>query len=92
MTLVAYLRRRGWQKSESLANGAGTFYEAADRGEAVLVLRSTAFADYAVRMAEAIDALAQVEGRMSADVLRDLLDNSETGVATAPESPLATPT
>ena len=77
-SLEAYLARRDeWGKSAAMANGAGVFYELEDGGKAVVVLRSTEYGDYAVRMAENVSVLAEYEDREPRQVLQDLLASYE---------------
>ena len=78
IALRAYLKRHGkWQQAETMANGAGVFFEAAGREEAILLLHKMEFGDYADRMAENITVLAAHEGREPDNVLQDLLASCE---------------
>lgn len=76
--LRAYLERRsGWYETDTMASGAGHYYEVTDANDAVLVLRSTHYADYTLRMAENLAVLAEYEHRDAEHILQDLLASDD---------------
>ena len=70
-----------------MENGAGVFYELPHRAGCVLVLRATQFADYSVRMAENVAALAKHEDRDPNHVLQDLLASNDDVVRIGIDTP-----
>ena len=77
-SLRAYLQRHpGWYETDTMASGAGQYYELTDANDAVLVLRSTQYADYTLRMAENLAVLAEYEQRDPEHVLQDLLASDD---------------
>ena len=74
LSLRTYLERhRSWKETAKLKSGAGTYYEAPNSKDPVLVLGLNTFADYSVRMAENIAILARYEQRDPDYVLQELL-------------------
>ncbi|TVR97728.1 MAG: hypothetical protein EA406_08365 [Rhodospirillales bacterium] len=75
LELAAYLRAKGWRRKADI-NGKGSLWlvELPDGEEfdVTLPLRQD-LADYALRMGELLQTVAQVEGRSELEVLRDLM-------------------
>lgn len=73
-SLRAYVESRGWRKAGTYTYpGTAHIYESDANGGGITVMESTHFADYPLRMWEAIWALADAENREWSAVLSDLL-------------------
>ncbi len=69
--LRAYIEARGWRKAGTYP-GLADVYEFDEDGPGIRVAASIHFADYPLRMWEAVSALADTEDREWSAVLRDL--------------------
>lgn len=73
-SLRSYVESRGWRKVGTYTYpGTAHIYESDANGDGITVMESTHFADYPLRMWEAIWALADAENREWSAVLSDLL-------------------
>lgn len=73
-SLRSYVESRGWRKAGTYTYpGTAHLYESDANGDGITVMESTHFADYPLRMWEAIWALADAENREWSAVLSDLL-------------------
>ncbi len=73
-SLRSYVESRGWRKVATYTHpGTAHIYEFGDNRDGITVMESTHFADYPLRMWEAIWALADAENREWSAVLGDLL-------------------
>ena len=70
-SLRSYVESRGWRKAA--ASGTARVYELDANGDGITVMESARFADYPLRMWEAIRTLADAENREWSAVLSDLL-------------------
>jgi hypothetical protein len=70
LEVVQYLRAKGWQQEGDLGNKATLWVTDTD-AEIVLPMRRD-LGDFALRMAEVLQTLEQVEARSQLDILRDL--------------------
>lgn len=70
-SLNVYLETRGWD-SEAAVGGTVWRYSVGDDEAFILVPRSNSFRDYARRVREAIETLAEVEGRHPGEVLENI--------------------
>jgi hypothetical protein len=75
--VTAYLRRAGWSAVHEHRTSFVWTLRTGDGVADVLVPKDEAYADYPIRMAELLSALAVVEGRSQLAVLADLLDGTE---------------
>lgn len=73
-SLRSYVESHGWRKVGTYTYpGTAHIYESDANGDGITVMESTHFADYPLRMWEAIWALADAENREWSAVLSDLL-------------------
>ena len=73
-SLRSYVESHGWRKVATYTHpGTAHIYESDANGDGITVMESTHFADYPLRMWEAIWALADAENREWSAVLSDLL-------------------
>ena len=73
-SLRSYVESRGWRKAATRAYpGTARVYELNANGDGITVMESARFADYPLRMWEAIRTLADAENREWSAVLSDLL-------------------
>ena len=70
-SLRSYVESRGWRKAA--VSGTARVYELNGAGDGITVMESARFADYPLRMWEAIRTLADAENREWSAVLSDLL-------------------
>ena len=82
LEVVAYLRSRGWAQQPATSTKASTWTIAVEKDEfEAMVPLDEALRDYALRMAEVLQAVSAVEGRPPVQVYVDLLgkriDNQE---------------
>lgn len=72
--LKAYLRQEGWHQTDRIGDKALVYAPigSADPMAEILVPTRDDFADYAARMADAVETLARVEGRSELMVYHDL--------------------
>src|SRR5258706_1763148 len=69
LDVVAYLRSAGWILAGYFAESATIWQR---NGKQVLLPQDVSFADFARRMAEILDTLAEVEQRSQLEIVRDL--------------------
>jgi hypothetical protein len=77
LELMSYLRSRGWTKEADVGDKASLWVNTLDTytAEVAVPLRRD-FRDYAIRIAEVLRSLEQVENRSQLEVFRDVQTNS----------------
>lgn len=74
----AYLRSAGWQEAERIGDRAALWEKRAEKEEfEVLVPQKPSLGDYALRMAQALQALSVVESRSELEIYADI-KNTQT--------------
>lgn len=77
LNIATYLQQKGWQREDAFAGDASYWRMKTDRGLCeVLVPFNIKYGDYALRLAEAVALIANVEQRPPEQVLSDLLMGS----------------
>jgi hypothetical protein len=83
----AYLLAHGWEADRRASSReAGVYHLPAAPNSEILVSRDRTFIDYALRMAEALQAVAAAEGRTAWEVLNGL---GTAGLAASANGPAA---
>jgi hypothetical protein len=75
VALRDYLDGLGWRQVETIANKAAVYVGHGSAGERLEILAPLRedVGDYALRMADAVQTLAEAQGRSELDVLDDLM-------------------
>lgn len=87
LDMVAYLRSEGWALAGYMGDAATVWRRQAQQ---ILLPQDSSFVDYARRVAEILDTLAEVENRSQLEIVRDLATASSDVVRVRVSSTLAT--
>ena len=87
LDMAAYLRSEGWALVGYMGDTATVWKRQAQQ---ILLPRDSTFADYARRVAEILDTLAETENRSQLEIVRDLATASSDVVRVRVSSALAT--
>ncbi len=68
-----YARATGWQRVQGVKGDIAVYHRADLEDDEIIVPQNPNYADYALRMAEAVSALSEAEHRLPGEIVADLL-------------------
>lgn len=68
-----YARATGWQRVQGVKGDIAVYHRADSEDDEIIVPQNPNYADYALRMAEAVSALSEAERRLPGEIVADLL-------------------